>query len=620
MCGINGILRFDGQSVDKDQLFRMNNKMVHRGPDDEGYFQDKTVGFSMRRLSIIDIKGGHQPISNEDGRYSIVLNGEIYNYLELRQELEAGGHRFKTKTDTEVLVHLYEEMGEKSLERLNGMFAFAIWDSFKREIFIANDRLGIKPLFYYQNSSFFCFSSELKSILTLNFDKNIDFNSLLLYLFLLYVPYPKSIVEGVSKLEPATYIKINESGRVIKQDYWRNERFNTIEKININEFKDKFLSILSDAVKLQLRSDVPVGTFLSGGIDSSSVVAMLSRLGNGNPIKTFSIGYEGHLYDERPYAQQVAKMYGTDHHEIFLTKGDVKNNFRRIIWFMDEPVGDSAALPTFMLSELARESGVKVILNGTGGDEIFGGYRRYLRNGFGRNLHNRLNMFTNIFLSMRKSPFSFSNLSKLNNYLLDYCSNIGGSYVGIRTFLKNDYWFVRFMDIFKGFQAEKFNTLNNLSEADNLMYFDLKTYLVGDLLFLLDKMTMGASIEGRVPLIDHRMAEFMFTVPARLKMEDGNLKSLVKKALKDILPDEILDRKKMGFGGPVSYWLSNDILNDINVFAEDASPVTKELFDMNKIGRTIRNKKYNRWNAQFIYNLAIFDLWYKDVFAVAKSS
>ncbi len=614
MCGINGILNFNGRPLMVDDLQGMNAKMIHRGPDDDGYYTDGNMGLAMRRLSIIDLQGGHQPISNESGRIWVVLNGEIYNYIELRKELESRGHLFKTKSDTEVLVHLYEDMGEQCLNKLNGMFTFAIWDSYKKELLVANDRLGIKPLFYYKNSSFFAFSSELKSLITLDVDREIDRSSFLLYLFLLYVPYPRSMVKDVCKLEPATLLKIDGRGNITKKTYWKIENFNSVEQIDFEEFRDTFITLLTDAIRLQLRSDVPIGTFLSGGVDSSCIVAMLSNLNKGaHPIRTFSVGYEGHFTDERQYAAQVAKLFKTKHTEFFITTSDVKKNLRRIIWFMDEPVGDSAMLPAFLLSEMARESGVKVLLNGTGGDEIFGGYRRYLETEVRYYLRKKLNTMSNLALSLIARPFSLYNTFKSMNGLMDYCCNVSGSFMGLRSFLKDDSWFgmlTNHLDITLG---NEFDQLITLPKVDRLMHFDLRTYLVGDLLFLLDKMTMAASIEARVPLIDHRMVEFMATIPASLKIKDGNLKSLVKKALKGILPDTILAREKMGFGGPVSFWLSEGILDKTGIFEDGLSTETKELFKQEKLMDTLKNRKHNRWNAQFLYNLAVFELWYWNV-------
>jgi asparagine synthase (glutamine-hydrolysing) len=614
MCGINGIFNLNGSPVVKDILLRMNSRMTHRGPDDEGYYVCEDIGLSINRLSVIDIQGGHQPISNEDGGYWIVFNGEIYNYLELRQKLESKGHVFKTRTDTEVVIHLYEDMKEDCLNELNGMFAFAIWDTHKRKLFIAVDRLGIKPLYYLKKNDSFCFSSELKSLLVLNSDNSIDYGSFLLYLSLLYVPYPKSMIKNILKLEPATYLIIDDKGEIVKKSYWGIDKLQTLEKIDEKECKDTFLSILTDSIKLQLRSDVPVGTFLSGGIDSSCVVALLSNILKESNVKTFAVGYEGHFIDERPYASQVSQRYGTEHKELLLTKKDITENLKRIVWYMDEPIGDTAAIPVFLLSEMARQSGVKVILNGTGGDEVFGGYSRYDYSGLKGLLKLKGHPLRNTIVSLLTKPQYVSTAMRLGGEMTSYLCRISRGLTCLRPFLKDEVWFDVLLKGIDENMKDHFNSFDHLNSTDRFIGFDLKTYLVNDLLFLLDKMTMAASIEGRVPLIDYRMVEFMFAIPARLKIKNGNLKSLVKQWLKDILPEEVLQRKKMGLGGPVNYWLSNGVLDGFGLFKGDVSPVTNEIFELDKIQRIIKNKQFTKWNSQFVYNLAIFELWYRGVF------
>ena len=612
MCGINGIFRFNGQPVEHEELALMNAKMVHRGPDDEGFHLDNNAGLSMRRLSIIDINRGHQPIANEDGRFNVVLNGEIYNYLELREELLKKGHQFKTDSDTEVLVHLYEDMREACLDKLNGMFAFAIWDSHTRELFIATDRLGIKPFFYYHDSGLFCFSSELKSLLSVNFERELDYQSVLLYLYLLYVPTPKSMIKNVRKLEPATFMKVSERGAVTKKTYWSVNNITPDSSISPGKARERTVALLSDAVRLQLRSDVPVGTFLSGGIDSSCVVAMLSRMGNGEPVRTFSVSYEGHSLDERPFARQVAEMYNTEHRELYLTMEDVKNNFERIIRFMDEPIGDSAAIPTFLLSEMARDAGVKVILNGTGGDEIFGGYKQYARGSMLFKLRNNLKAILNMI-----STASLTNALRINRPVIRYMCEINRSLIGMRSFLRDEQYFKDLLADLENTMSDTYNESGNRPEVDRLMNFDLQTYLVNDLFFLLDKMTMGASIEGRVPLVDHRMVELMTSVPGHMRMAGNQLKGMVKQALEGILPHEVLYRKKMGFGAPVSYWLNNGLLDDMAVLNGRTSPFTHEIFKTDEIRQAVRNKQFGSLNAQWIYNLAVFELWHRDMLKTA---
>jgi len=608
-------MHLDGRPAIREELSPMNAAMIHRGPDDEGYHLDGSAGISIRRLSILDIEGGHQPIASEDRRYWIVCNGEIYNYVELRSELKSKGHVFTTKTDVETIVHLYEDMGPRCLERLNGMFAFSIWDSREKELFVAVDRLGIKPLYYIRNGAFFSFSSELKSLMTLPFEKEIDRTSYLLYMLLLYVPHPLSMIKGVRRFEPATYMKIGRNGKTVQRSYWDIGDIPPDGAVDEKGLGEKIVGMLSDAVKIQLRSDVPVGTFLSGGIDSSTVVAMISRIGDRDALRTFAVGYEGHYIDERPYAGEVARLFDTRHSELFVTPDVVKRNLGRVIRHMDEPIGDSAAIPTFLLSELAREAGVKVILNGTGGDEVFGGYPRYLTGGPGQAMKDTARPIRDAAISFLHRPMRLSSALRSGKGSLGYLSHIGSmSAVQMDGLLREKASFEDLLDAFEGTMGDRFDSLVSMPRAERLMRFDLKTYLVDDLLFLLDKMTMAHSVEGRVPLLDHRIVELMASIPSRLKLEGGRLKGSMRKALSGVLPESVLDRPKAGFGGPVFFWLSNNILSEAGVFEDDMSQVTEEVFRADKIRTMVRESRQAAGHRQFVYNLAIFEMWYKDVF------
>jgi len=615
MCGINGIIRSDERPVYQNELEKMNNRMVHRGPDDFGYYINKNLGLAMRRLSIIDIKGGHQPIFNENSRYCVICNGEIYNYLELRKDLECDGHVFKTKSDVEVIVHLYEALGEGCLEKLNGMYAFAVWDQKERRLFLAVDRLGIKQLYYTRTDKLFSFSSELKSLMTLDIDPGIDREALMLYLSLLYVPYPRSMIKGISKMEPASYIKIDNKGNFVKKRYWSADRIPIDHGIKKKKLREMFLAKLQDAVRLQLRSDVPVGTFLSGGIDSSLVVAMISMLGKRDCLSTFSVGYEGHYIDERPFAKRIAEEFNTRHLELFLRPHEVTDNLERIAYFMDEPIGDSAAIPTFMLSEMARDSGVKVILNGTGGDEIFGGYNRYRYKGMNGLLRLKGIPAANLIYSLLDKPLHVKTALRMTDPLYCYMKRVSGSsFKHLRTYLKSEDSFSSALDLMDACMREDFVSLGHLDQIDRFMKFDLKTYLVGDLLFLLDKMTMASSIEGRVPLIDHRMAEFFSSIPVDIKLENKVLKNFVKEAIRGLLPDEIINRKKMGFGAPVSFWLKNSAIDKLALNDGRYSPEISEMFNIDKIQNAARNRPDIKDNKQFLYNLYVYELWYKNVY------
>lgn len=598
MCGINGLYNFSNRRVEAEKLKAMNQLLFHRGPDEEGYYIDGSFGMSIRRLSIIDLTTGSQPLSNEDGTLWVTLNGEIYNYIELRKELRDKGHVFKTNTDTEVLLHLYEESGRDLLGDLNGIFAFAIWDCRKKELFIARDRMGVKPLFYFHTKENFGFSSELKSLLrVLPFTKEVYSESFLLYLLCMYVPEPLSIVKGISKLEAGHYLLIDRIGNVIKKRYWDLPPQKNKSLFYEEEAKDYLSYLLKDSVRLQLRSDVPVGIFLSGGIDSSAVTALASEI-SSNLRKTFSLTYEGHHIDESPYARKVAEIFDMEHHDFFLKSDDVVKNLPEMIWAMDEPFSDSAAISTYLLSKLARQSGVKVVLSGAGGDEVFAGYERY-------NLQ---------WIALLKKIWRFhTKFGRLRNkdWILDYICAIGCGR-GLEAFFeKNRIDLNGFYRSFHDITGTYRKTANlSLTHLYSKRYLDMKMYLTGDLLMLLDKMTMGASIEGRVPLLDHRIVEFMFTLPDKFKIAHNRKKYLLKEAMKSVLPSSILNRSKMGFGAPVSYWIQDIVVkgHERNIFG-----FNEFLPDKNKkvVYKFLLEEKTH---SQILFALLIFNMWHENVF------
>ena len=378
MCGIYGMLHLDGSPAMAEALLPMDRITVHRGPDDQGAHADGPLAFGMRRLSIIDVEGGHQPLTNEDRTLWLVANGEIYNYRALRRELQARGHRFGTGSDCETILHLYEEHGDEFVEHLNGMFAFALWDARRRRLLVGRDRLGIKPVYLYRDAKRLIFASEAKAILALpGAEPALDAAALSSYLALGYVPAPQSIFRGVRKLPPATLL-IAEGDRVLERRYWRVP--NDVDReLSEDEWVDRVRARLEESVRMQMVSDVPIGAFLSGGIDSSAVVAFMAAHSE-RPVKTYAIGFEGGgaeaYYNELPFAQQVAELFKTDHHEI-LVRPDTVSLLPRLLWHMDEPIADTAFITTYLVSEFARRD-VTVILSGVGGDELFGGYRRYL--------------------------------------------------------------------------------------------------------------------------------------------------------------------------------------------------------------------------------------------------
>jgi len=545
MCGIAGILGMD----DKELIKKMVNTIKHRGPDEVGYYVDRGLSIGMCRLSIIDLEGGSQPIYNEEGDIVVIQNGEIYNYRELREELEEKGHRFYTNSDTEVIVHAYEEYGFDFLKKLNGMFAIAIWDSNERRLFLARDRLGVKPLYYSVIGSKLIFASEIKAILEYPIQRTVCKEALAKYFALRYVPAPLTIFEGIMKLEPGHYIVVDENG-FKKEKYWELP----VVELNGSEsyFQETILKMLRESVKRRLVSDVPLGAFLSGGIDSSTVVAIMSELMD-EPVKTFSVGFTGKEYDESGFARIVAEEFGTDHHEIFIDIDDI-DILPKIVWYFDEPVADAAAIPTYMLSQLARRK-VKVVLTGEGGDEVFAGYERYVAELKFKHLK-CVSFLFKPFKYLKVKPESWS-----YKYLRFLCSR--QSLIDSYTTRIEGYHNVNILeheaDSVSDMVKNVFITNDYLK---NMIYFDIKYWLPDDLLMKVDKMTMGNSLEAREPLLDYRLVEFAFNIPSRYKIKNGEEKYILKKAVSSILPREIVKRKKHGFNVPIKRWFrgSKDLI------------------------------------------------------------
>lgn len=552
----------------------MSAVLVHRGPDDEGHYVGRGVSLGMRRLSIIDLAGGHQPISNEDETVWVVLNGEIYNFEELRRRLQRSGHSFRTNSDTEILVHLYEERGLDFLQSLRGMFTIALWDAPRSRLVLARDRLGKKPLYLWRGPERLIFGSEIKAILQEEtVPRRLNLRALEEYLALGYVPAPWTLLEGIEKVLPGHYLVI-ENGQVLDREYW-DVQFKAEETASEAEWIERVREKLLDSVRVRLVSDVPLGAFLSGGIDSSTVVAAMAQLSD-QPVKTYSIGFEGEdsYYNELPFARTVATAFATDHHEI-IVRPQVAELLPRLIWHMDEPIADSAFVTTYLVSRLARES-VTVILSGVGGDELFGGYRRYLGDSlrpYYRLLPSRVRR---TWLPALLARLPQDRHSGWKNYL-----RYASAFVGTAELDPAE----RYMSYVTVFSPEVRAALlsrrgpappNARGAASEILaryfqkcpateslhqniYVDLKTSLPDDLLALTDKMSMAASIECRAPLIDHELVELTSRIPAHLKVRGLTMKYLLKKAVQPWLPPEILRRKKRGFGAPVGAWLRRDL-------------------------------------------------------------
>lgn len=546
MCGICGIVGADNQSPEtRRTLERMVRVMKHRGPDDEGFYLDEFIALGHARLSIIDLELGGQPMPNEDRSVWIVLNGEIYNYIELRDELAAKGHVFRTRSDTEVVLRSYEEYGETCVNNFNGMFAFAIWDKPRRKLLLARDRVGIKPLYYTQQQGQFLFASEIKALLENQICKRqADVASIAEYMVRSYVTGERTFLSDVRKLEPG-HVLILEKGLAKKSKYW-DVSF-TEEDRGEKYYVEKLAWLISDSVRLQLRSDVPLGAYLSGGIDSSTVVSAATRL-LSRPLRTFSGAFaEGPRYDERRYIRIISEACKTDHHEIIPTMDEFFEKLPLLIWFLDEPVVGAGVFPQYVVSALAGKH-VKVVLGGQGGDELFAGYTKYYRP-----------YFTERLADLARLRLGKSSPSTIIPDFLMFLRNRGS--VDIPAFFKRlsapspDSVLSPHM---KRLVAELSPPVRpeGLGSLELMLYFDLKEYLQG-LLHVEDRASMAASIESRVPILDHRIVELAASVPYKYKMRHGLTKYLLRQAGRGSVPDVILSRRdKMGFPTPIDIWFS----------------------------------------------------------------
>jgi asparagine synthase (glutamine-hydrolysing) len=621
MCGICGIVGND--PVDRAVLERMTRTLVHRGPDDEGFhvarFEDGTaVGLGFRRLSIIDLESGNQPISNEDGSLQVVLNGEIYNFRTLREELESRGHRFATNADTEVIVHLYEEIGLRCVERLNGMFAFALWDEAERRLVLARDRFGKKPLYYADLGDSLLFGSELKALLEHpRCPRRLDFESVSRYLAVEYVPTPRSIFEGVRKL-PAGHCLIRQEGTTSIEQYWDLSVDPDRTALSDDEYAERFRQHLRDAVRRRLISDVPLGAFLSGGIDSSSVVALMAEALPAGAVKTFSIGFDERSFDESSHARRVARHFGTEHHAELFTPRVMADLLPDVGDFMDEPFADASILPTYLLSRFTREH-VTVALGGDGADELLAGYPTFLAERattfyrVPRRVHDHVLVPLADRLPVSTANFGFD--FKVKRFLR-------GAKAPVE--LRHPIWLGSFTPeeqealLLKDF-ADPFDDWRQASDhapssdpIERLIYLYAKTYLQDDILVKVDRASMACSLEVRAPFLDVELVEFLARVPSRLKLRRFQTKRLLKLAMRDILPPGIATRPKKGFGIPIAAWfkgplrealldeLAPDRLRRQGIF--DA-PIVQRLISEHMAGRRDHRKS--------LWTLYVFQLWHR---------
>jgi asparagine synthase (glutamine-hydrolysing) len=561
VCGIAGIVRWNQRPVLEQEIRAMCGAMVHRGPDDEGIYLGDGVAIGMRRLSIIDLATGHQPVSNEDGSVWIVFNGEIYNYQDLRRDLLARGHTFRTNSDTETIVHLYEEYGPACVDHLRGMFGFAIWNARTREMLLARDRLGIKPLYYAERDGELLFASELKPILQIEgVDRSLNWRAVGHLFSYLATPGDQSIVEGVKKLEPAR-VAIARQGRPLHtQRYW-DVSFEPNERASEGELVEQLRAMLNESVVLHQVSDVPVGAFLSGGIDSSAIVALMAKPAAGR-LKTFSIGFAEAGFDELSHARAVAKQFGTDHYDLVL-RPDAVQIIEDLTWYLDEPFGDTSAIPTYMVSKLAAEH-VKVVLSGDGGDELFAGYDKYVVEG-------RERAYDRLPRVVKKTAGAVGSLMphgmKGRRFLRHLALSGADRYLDAQSLFHAD----EMPSLFQGGALERIGGEAGFEVAGSsrlggtgdwladIQYRDLHHYLPLDILTKVDRMTMAHSLEARPPLLDHKLVEFAATIPARFRLNGMTTKYLFKQAMRGVLPDSIIDRQKHGFAVPVARWFRGEV-------------------------------------------------------------
>lgn len=552
MCGIVGIYNLDGQPVtDQQLLLRMADQMVHRGPNDSGVFCDGPVGLAMRRLSIIDLAGGHQPISTEDGRMTIVCNGEVFNFQALRKDLEARGHRFSTGSDTEVIAHQFEEEGPEAIQRLNGMFGFALWDRTDRTLYVVRDRLGVKPVYYAIHNGVLLFASEIKSILAYpGFPREVDPVALDDYFTFRYVPAPRTMFRGIQKLLPGHYLRVQGS-RLVQERYW-DLAVHQGDGRSVSSYEAEFAALLEDAVQLRLVSDVPLGVFLSGGLDSSVIAALMQRH-NSRQVESFSIGFEG-LADESSFAQVAAQAIGTHHHmrRVCVLDTDL---LPRLLWHLDEPIADPAILPTYYLAQFAKEQ-VTVALTGEGADELFGGYKKYRDDAWVR-------LYRRIPRPARAQVF---------DRLLAHLPMVAGRHENHRLFVMEDArrwlaWDEVILPTWKsrlygptlrhGLLARTEEPVDYTDHLDGLtamLLTDVKTSLADDLLMKVDKMTMAHALEARTPFLDYRVVEFAFRLPPALKLSLRTNKVLLRRVAQRWLPQSVVTRRKHGFSVPIADW------------------------------------------------------------------
>jgi asparagine synthase (glutamine-hydrolysing) len=621
MCGIAGIVSAAaGDRIDVSTIHRMCQAIVHRGPDDEGIFVKDGTGLGMRRLSIIDLAGGHQPVFNEDRSVWVVFNGEIYNFPELRAELLSKGHRLATHTDTEVIVHLYEEMGADCVNKLRGMFAFALYDERQRKLLIARDRFGKKPLHYALAGKRLLFGSEIKAILAVAPElAEVNNEALLQYMYFGYVPDPLTAFSAIHKLPPGHLLEF-EAGVVSVRQYWDLPQYNTHQPASEEECLEELEWRLAEAVKIRLISDVPLGALLSGGIDSSTVVALMARA-SAKPVKTFSIGFSHDDFNEAHYARIVAKRFGTDHHELVL-EPNVVETVETLTSSLEEPFGDSSMLPTYYVSCMARKH-VTVALSGDGGDEIFAGYDRY-------GIHQRRKVFEHIprwiWSLYRKQiyprlPHDMRGKKFSYNVSLPWRERYVDGISFVPSFERDlPLWSNEFRETLKGTANPEevmygyFNRAPANDPVSQMLYVDTKTYMVADILTKVDRMSMATSLEVRVPILDHLFVEWATGLPPEWKLRGRVQKYVLGKLAERVgVPREAIYRPKRGFALPLVHWMRNELKDLIVTVLLEPKTMQRGYFNAAGVRQLLdEHFRGRRDHSGRIWRLLMFELWHRN--------
>jgi asparagine synthase (glutamine-hydrolysing) len=609
-----------GATVSPELVKAMADTIYHRGPDDEGYYVSGPIGLGFRRLSIIDLKSGHQPVANEDGTVQIIFNGEIYNYKELRALLLTKGHVFRTNSDTEVIVHLYEEFGPQCLDMLRGMFAFAIWDANTKTLFLARDRVGIKPLYYCLTDTSLVFASEIKAILAdPSIRRDIAPEMIDRFLTFLYVPGEETLLKGIRKLAPGHYLIVRDGKTTIKQ-YWDLRFAEPAKSRSLKDAEAELLSLLAESVELHMIADVPVGVLLSGGVDSTGVLSFATHA-TDKAVSSFTVGFSGgQVADERPYAKLAAEKFGTTHHDMTITAEDFVAFLPKYVWHMEEPVCEPPAIAMYYVSKLARKY-VKVLLSGEGGDEAFAGYSNYRNLVWLERVKRGLSPLNGTVargLSLADSLFHLPRVAKYVPLMSDrfpgyYYSRTSNPYRYTGNGLGKVYSadFARALD--REHSLEPVRALQAHVEGQNtldaMLYIDTKSWLPDELLIKADKMTMANSVELRVPLLDHKVLEFAASLPPSFKLNGFTPKYILKKVLSQKIPTEILNRKKTGFPVPYESWLRNDLKDVIWSVLTDRRTIERGYFSKDAVEALLRANSNGTNYSKEIFSLMSFELW-----------